>query len=154
MTYFSSKQPGIFNDPFAALDLLFKNELKSTSFFQPFNGHAKFEYPIDVYFDDAFLTFEIPILDGKKEDIKVTKTADSLRIKYTRSNADVKGDVTWVKRGIIKRDFDFSWRITSKFDSEKIQSSFAEGLLTVRIPFAAEQQPQEIEITTDAGDAK
>lgn len=145
--YRSNNYHGIVNDPFfQELNLLFKNGLKTGSGFEPFGDITKVPYPLDSWFNDEFLVFEIPILDGKKEDISITKTSDNLRIKYTRSNKENEDGRTWVKRGIIKRDFDFSWKITSKFDSSQIQSVFENGILSIYIPFAKEAKPEEVPV--------
>ena len=153
--YFSSDLNGILNDPFFKnMELYFKNGLKSNAIFEPFADSTKVSYPMDSWYNDEFLVFEIPILDGKKEDISITKTSDNLRIKYTRSNKENEDGRTWVKRGIIKRDFDFSWKITSKFDSSQIQSVFENGILSIYIPFAKEAKPEEVQVLDTAANWK
>lgn len=145
--YFSNNRHGIFNDPFfQELNLLFKNGLNANSFFEPFGDETKVPYPIDSWLNEEFLVFEIPIIDGKKEDIQITKTSDNLRIKYQRSNKVNDDERSYIKRGIIKRDFDLTWRITSKFNSSEIQSVYENGLLTIYIPIAKEAKPEEIQI--------
>ena len=146
--YFSNNKRGIMNDPFfQELNLLFKNELsRGKSFFEPFGDETKVPYPLDSWFNDEFLVFEIPILDAKREDIQITKTSDKLRIKYTRSNREDESKRTYVKKSVIKRDFDLSWGITSKFDYTGIQSVFENGILTIYVPFAKEAKPEEVPI--------
>lgn len=142
--YYLSTNNAIVADPFfQQLDLLFKNELRSEGKFEPFTDSAKVPYPLDSWFDDEKLVFEIPILDAIKEDIEVTRTSDNLRIKYTRTNKPTDSR-TYVKRGLVKRDFDLSWRITSKFDSSNITSRFENGILSVFIPFASEAKPESV----------
>jgi HSP20 family molecular chaperone IbpA len=147
---------GIANDPFfQELNLLFRNELaRGKSVFEPFGDLTKVPYPLDSWFNDEFLVFEIPILDAKREDIQVTKTSDKLRIKYNRSNREDESKRTYVKRNIIKRDFDFTWQITSKFDHTGIQSVFENGILTIYIPFAKEAKPEEVPILDTASNWK
>lgn len=137
----------LLNDPFfQEFNLLFKNGLKTNGIFEPFADITKVPYPIDAWFNDEFYVFEIPILDAKKEDISITKTSDNLRIKYTRSNKEEDEKRTWVKRSIVRRDFDLSWKIPSKFDHTGIQSVFENGILTIYIPFAKEAIPEQIQI--------
>ena len=144
MTYISNK--GILNDPFfQEFNLLFRNGLKANGIFEPFGDVTKVPYPLDAWFNDEFYVFEIPILDAKKEDIQITKTSDNLRIKYTRSNKEDENR-TWVKRSIVRRDFDLSWKIPSKFDHTGIQSVFENGILTIYIPFAKEAIPEPVQI--------
>lgn len=144
--YLTSDVAGISGDPFfQSLDLFFKNELRSAGRFEPFTDGTKVPYPLDCYFDSDKLVFEIPIPDAIKEDIEVTRTSDNLRIKYTRTNKPEDGR-TYIKRGLVKRDFDLSWRITSKFDSSNITSKFEGGILTIHVPFATESKPEAITI--------
>lgn len=144
MTYISNR--GILDDPFfQEFNLLFRNGLKANGIFEPFGDVTKVPYPLDAWFNDEFYVFEIPILDAKKEDIQITKTSDQLRIKYNRSNKEEENR-TWVKRSIVRRDFDLSWKIPSKFDSSGIQSVFENGILTIYIPFAKEAIPEQVQI--------
>ena len=101
---------------------------------------------MDSWFNEEFWVLEIPIINGKSEDIEITKTADQLRIKFTRSDKETVGERTYVRKGITRKDFDQAWRITSKFDATGIQSVFENGLLTVYIPFAKEAIPEKVPI--------
>ena len=103
-------------------------------------------YPMNSYLTDEFLVFEVPIIKGKPDDVEITKTSDLLRIKYSRTNKEDETGRKYAYRGIIQRDFDFQWRITSKFDSSGIQSVFEDGLLTVYIPVAKEVMPEKVQI--------
>ena len=138
-----STQFGIENDPFFN-DLFFKSGLASR--FQQFNESTKLDYPVDAWYDDQNLVFEIPVLNASKDDIKITKTSDLLRITYKRSNRPDDENRTWVKRSIVKRDFNLEWRITSKFNANEITSTFSNGLLIIQIPFAKEAKPEVVEI--------
>lgn len=132
------------NDPFfEGLDV--KNLLRQHAQFQPF-ASAKVDYPLDSWFNDEYLVFELPILKAKSEDIDITKTVDRLRIKYTRSNKEDDGKKTYVKKGLTLKDFDLTWKIDSRFDAAGIQSVFEGGLLTIYIPFAKKAEPEKVPI--------
>lgn len=144
-TVYYSTDPAILADKFfEGLDI--KNLLKQDSFFQPFRGSSQVDYPLDSWFNEEFLVFEIPVLKAKANDIEITKTADTLRIKFTRSDKESVGKKTYIKKGLALRDFDLQWRITSKFDPSGIQSVFEDGLLTIYIPFAKEAIPEKVPI--------
>jgi len=139
------------NDPAMALDKFFegidvKNLMRQHAFFQPFNQAAKIDYPMDSWFNDEFWCIEIPIVQGKPEDIEITKTSDQLRVKYMRSDKEGIGTRTYVKRGMVRKDFDQAWRLTSKFDSSKISTTFENGLLSIYIPFAKEAIPEKVPV--------
>lgn len=148
----STKQWYYSNDPTLLTDKFFegldiKNLLRQNSFFKPLTEISTSDYyPLDSWYNDEFLVFEIPVLSAKADDIEITKTPDQLRIKFTRSDKESVGERKYVKQGIIRRDFDLVWRITSKFDSSGIQSVFENGLLTIYIPFAKEAKPEKVPI--------
>lgn len=147
------------NDPEIALDKFFegidvKNLMRQHAFFQPFNQAAKVDYPMDSWFNDEFWCIEIPIIQGKAEDIEITKTSDQLRAKYMRSDKESVGQRTYVKKGMVRKDFDQAWRLTSKFDSSKISTSFENGLLSIFIPFAKEAIPEKIPVLDINGNWK
>lgn len=144
-TVYYSTDPALLADRFfEGLDI--KNLLKQHSQFQPFKGSSQVDYPLDSWFNDEFLVFEIPVLKAKTDDIEITKTQDQLRIKYTRSDKESVGQKTYIKKGLALRDFDLVWRITSKFDASGIQSVFEDGLLTIYVPFAKEAIPEKVPI--------
>ena len=128
-------------DPF---DLLFRNALKSTVY-QPFSVNTKLNYPCDIYFNDEFMVFDIPVINGKIEDIKVTKVDGELCVSYHRSDKPTDSG-TYLNRGIVRRNFDFSWKISSKFDLENLHANYQNGLLSIQIPWAKRPLPQEVPI--------
>lgn len=147
--YLLSDKTGIANDPFFQdFNLLFRNAFSTESNFQPFVSKTKVAYPMNAWFNDEHYVIEIPVIKGSGQDIEVTKTPDKLRIKYTKPTSDTPENVTYVCRGIVQRDFDFEWKISSKFDSKNIRSTFENGLLTVYVPFAEETKPEKVEIQT------
>lgn len=146
------------NDPAITLDKFFegidvKNLMRDRAFFQPFQS-AKVDYPMDSWFNDEFWCIEIPIVQGKAEDIEITKTSDQLRVKYMRSDKESVGQRTYVKKGMVRKDFDQAWRLTSKFDSSKISTTFENGLLSIFIPFAKEAIPEKIPVLDVSGNWK
>ena len=143
--FYYSTDPAILADRFfEGLDI--KNLLKQNSLFHPFVNSNQIDYPLDAWFNNEFLVFEIPVLKAKPDDIEITKTQDLLRIKFSRSDKESVGEKTYVKKGLALRDFDLQWRIASKFDSSGIQSVFEDGLLIVYIPFAKEAIPEKVPI--------
>jgi len=146
------------NDPAITLDKFFegidvKNLMRDRAFFQPFQS-AKVDYPMDSWFNDEFWCIEIPIVQGKAEDIEITKTSDQLRVKYMRSDKETVGQRTYVRKGMVRKDFDQAWRLTSKFDSSKISTTFENGLLSIFIPFAKEAIPEKIPVLDVSGNWK
>lgn len=137
---------GYTNDPFSDF-VFFKNGFHPQVAFRALTDmQTKIPYPLDAYLTDEFLVFEIPIVNGKSEDIEITKSSDELRLKYTRSNRSDEQNRKCLKRGMSQRDFDLVWKITNKFDARNIQSVYENGLLSVFIPFAEEQKPEKVQV--------
>lgn len=126
-------------DPF---DILFQNMLQG-------NGYkslqSKPDYPCDIYFNDEFLVFNIPIVGGKVDDIKVIKTDDEIRVSYHRSDK-LPEEVTYLNRSIARRDFELAWKISPKFDLENLHANYQNGLFSIQIPWAAKSLPKEVPV--------
>jgi len=135
------------NDPFfQELSLLVRDAYKVGSDFEPFGESYKTSYPIDVYTTDEFLTFEIPLVGGNSDDVKITKKDNILTIKYIRPTNDLENNRVYVQRKIVRRDFEFQWKISSHFDQTKISSTYENGLLKIDIPRVPESVPEQIPI--------
>lgn len=127
-------------DPF---DILFQNMLRGTGFK---TIQSKIDYPCDIYFNDDVLVFNIPIVGGKAEDIKVIKTDDEVRVSYHRSDKAPEDDITYVSRSVVRRDFELAWKISPKFDLENLQANYQNGLFTIQIPWAKKSLPKEVPV--------
>lgn len=126
-------------DPF---DILFQNMLRGTGY-KPVQ--SKIDYPCDIYFNDEFLVFNIPVVGGKVEDIKVIKTDDEIRVSYHRSDK-VPEDVTYISRSVVRRDFELAWKVSPKFDLENLHANYQNGLFSIQIPWAKKSLPVEVPV--------
>lgn len=139
-----SRRPanGLFLDPF---DLLFKNMLDESATFSPLQS-VNLSYPTDIGFDKHNVYFHIPIVDGNIDDIKVTRTPDELRVEYHRSESEKQSEIKWIHKKVVKRDFNFSWKVSPKWDIEAMETSYKGGLLSITIPFKKEALPVQVQI--------
>ncbi len=146
--YYSNQHNGIFNDPFfREMNLLFKDAFQTDTPFALFSENMKTSYPMDVILTPEFLIFEIPIIRGNIEDINITKSGGNLNIKYTRSKPETdQTDVKVLKRGIIRKDFDFVWKIPHGFDHNNLTSTYEDGLLSINVPRLKEPEPEKIPV--------
>lgn len=127
------------------LSLLFKNAFETSNAFTTLANDTNTGYPVNVSYNEEFLIFEMPVLRGNLNDIEITKTSDELRVKYNRSDKSDDGR-TYIKKGITERDFDLVWKISTKYDTSKISSTYENGLLSIFIPFAQEAKPEKVEV--------
>lgn len=126
-------------DPF---DILFQNMLRGSGY-KPVQ--SKMDYPCDIYLNDEFLVFNIPIVGGNVDDIKLIKTDDEIRVSYHRSDK-LPTDVTFLNRSITRRDFELAWKISPKFDLENLHANYQNGLFSIQIPWASKSLPKEVPI--------
>lgn len=129
------------NLPLNVFDLL----VNSSNRYLPLQDNTKMGYPVDVYHNDEVLVFEIPVVGGNREDLSINVEGELLKISYKKSTVD-RDSYTYIYKGIAKRNFDLSWKVSSKFDLKNLTANFSKGLLTITVPIAEESKPKQIEI--------
>lgn len=131
-------------------DLLWK------SFFDPSSGYRPIKekivsHPCDIQETDEGLRIDIAAVGLDRKDLDIIVDSETLRIAYRKAaaeEAEEKNQYRYFQRSIKKASFDIAWKISSKFDLNKLQASLDKGLLTLDIPFAKENRPKKIEIKT------
>jgi len=126
-------------DPF---DLLWRDLLETQSHFSAIT--QKVTHPVDIYETEAGIRFEIAAVGIDKEDVDILIEGDQLRIKYDKTRP-VDQEAA-IYRGIKKGSFDLSWKISSKFDLNKLGAKLDKGLLTLTIPVAEGKAIKRIEL--------
>ena len=132
MTYFRSNLP----------DLLIKNVLRDADW-SP-HSTIKFDYPVDIFVTTENLIFEYPIVNANTDDIVVELTGNILSVKYHRSNK--QDDVTYIRRGITRKDFEHDWSIDPRFDLENLVCSYKKGIFEIKIPFKESALPKRMKV--------
>lgn len=141
----------MFANDYDAFDLFFNNFLGKTGY-HAVTSNQKLGYPADVYTANDELHIEIPIVEGKVEDIKITTMDNELRVTYQRTEVPPPPpDKTYFYNGITKRDFDLAWKIPPKYNISELDSTFVNGLLAITIPRSSQSYPKQIEIKTVSG---
>ena len=129
---------------FTEADLLFKNVFDSSSTFDSVLN-TKLNYPVDISETDKGLSFEIAVVGLDKKDLTIKTEANTLRISYVKP--EPKGEQPkYIHRGISRRSFDFSFKISARYDVSKVKANMDKGLLTIEVPFSAEAEPKEVKI--------
>ena len=104
----------------------------------------KVTHPVDIYETEAGIRFEIAAVGLDKEDIEILVEGDQLRIKYEKVRPIDQESAIY--RGIKRGSFDLSWKISSKFDLNKLGAKLDKGLLTLTIPVAEGKAVKRIEL--------
>ena len=130
---------------FFPFDLLVKNFFDATNTFIP-AIEAKINHPINIFEDDLGLTFELACTGIPKEAIEIKLEGDLIIFNYDKEKTPESPNRNYIHRGIAKRSFNVGYKVGSKFDLSKAKANFADGLLTVSIPFATEAKPKLLKI--------
>ncbi len=127
-------------------DLLFRNFFDTNTHFIP-AIEAKLQYPINIFEDDLGLTFELACTGIPKEAIEIQLGGDMIQFNYDKEKTPDVQNRKYITRGIAKRSFNLGYKVGVKFDLSKAKANFADGLLTVSVPFAKEAKPKLLKIS-------
>jgi len=132
-----------FHERLFPTDLLFKNFFETDSNFQSHIDN-KPNYPCDLFTTDEGLGIEIAAVGLDKKDIKIETAENQIKISYNKT--DEEQSVDYIHRGIARRSFNLGWKISPKFNLNKVKADMDQGLLTIFIPIADEAKPKAITI--------
>ena len=126
-------------------DLLFRNFFKADGSFQPTTFDNKQPHPLDIFYDEAGLHFEIACTGLTKEDIQLEIDGDLLKITYDKPKEEE--DYTgYIYKGLAKRSFNLGYKVAAKFELEKLTAEMKNGLLHIFVPIAESKKPKTIKI--------
>jgi|TARA_B110000483_G_C17735307_1_gene366371 HSP20 family molecular chaperone IbpA len=129
-------------------DLLFRNLFKADGVFQPTTFENKQPHPLDIYYDDKGLHFEVACTGLSKKDIQLEIDGDLLQIIYDKPNDDLSEDTYagYIYKGLSKRSFNLGYKVAAKFELEQLEAEMKDGLLHLFIPIAESKKPKSIKI--------
>jgi HSP20 family protein len=124
-------------DPFRELDQLAQQLMSG--------GRSPRSFPMDAYRrgDDFFVHLDLPGVDPSSIDITVEGA--NITISAERRFNQQEGDDILVSerpQGRFSRDL----RVGTRIDSEGIEAGYDGGVLTLRLPVAAEAKPRRVEV--------
>ena len=82
----------------------------------------------------------------KKEDIKISVSGDSLSIEGKSKEEKEEKDKKYFLRTLQSCSYSQSFNLPTVVDSEKVEASFEDGVITVKLPKAKESETKTIEI--------
>jgi HSP20 family protein len=128
---------GISYDPFREFDQLAQQLLSG--------GRSPRSFPMDAYKrgDDFFVHLDLPGVDPGSIDITVE--GPDVTISAERRFAQQQDDEILVSerpQGRFSRDL----RVGRQVDTDAIEASYDDGVLTLRLPVAAEAKPRRVEV--------
>ena len=142
MTHVNLFDPG-FASP---LDVLVKNFFDKDAIFDKPSRQAV-THPIDVFEDHNGLTFEVACVGLDKKDVNISIEGDILKVSHKKGEQQQSTeDKRYYHTGVRKSSFDFGWKIARRFNLSKANAEMHNGLLRIRIPYAAEAKPKTLTI--------
>ena len=132
--------------PFSPVDVFLKNHFDAKTDYSSVNDN-KINYPLDLIQSDEGLHLQLACVGAEIEDISITTTLDTLRIKYDKPK--IGEDVNYIIRSIAQRSFDLGYKISAKYDLDKLEAKLSKGILSIRIPYKESQQPKSIKIKSE-----
>ena len=125
-------------------DILFHN------FFFPSSGFGsaattKQPHPLNIFYDETGLHFEVACTGLTKNDVKLDIEDDILKISYDKPENPFLHPGT-IHRGLSKKSFNLGYKISSKYDLSKADGKLENGLLEIFIPITEKAKPKTIKI--------
>ena len=125
-------------------DILFRNFFNTEDQFAPaFN--SKQPHPLNIYYNDEGLHFEVACTGLTKEDISISVEGDLLKISYKKPEGELDFS-GYIYHGLSKKSFDLGYKISPKFNLTKVNAEMENGLLKLQIPVSEESKPKTIKI--------
>ena len=125
------------------IDILIKDFFNSDTEFRPAD-QTKINHPVDIYEANDGLNIDIACVGLTKKDIEITVEGDILKVEYNRDKS--KKDESYVHRNIAKRSFNLGWRISRRFDLNKLDAKLELGLLQLSAPLTEDNKPKTVTI--------
>tara|TARA_R110000803_G_scaffold96210_2_gene164316 strand:- start:1598 stop:2014 length:417 start_codon:yes stop_codon:yes gene_type:complete len=125
-------------------DILFRNFFNSEDQFAP-ALNSKQPHPLNIFYNEDGLHFEVACTGLTKGDIDIIVEGDLLKISYKKpqEELDLSG---YIYHGLSKKSFDIGYKISPKFNLNKIGAEMENGLLTLHIPISEESASKTIKI--------
>ena len=125
-------------------DILVRNFLQSQGHFRPLQ-ESKVPHPVDIYETENGIGIDIACTGIGKEDIEIQIQGNVLRVVYEKPKSDELNS-NFIHKGIAKRAFNLGWKIDSKFNLNKAEANFENGLLKITIPYSKGSELKTLKI--------
>jgi HSP20 family protein len=126
-------------------DILFKNFFNAEGKFQPTTFDNKQPHPLDIFYDDDGLNFEIACTGLSKKDLNISVDGDLLSIDYNKPSEE-EVLTGYIYKGLAKRSFKLGYKIAPKFNLSKIEAKMENGLLHLFIPTSEGKKQKTVTI--------
>ena len=126
-------------------DILFRNFFKADEAFAP-ALNSKQPHPLNIFYDDQGLHFEIACTGLTKKDIKIDIEGNELKIHYLKTEPEEPLSEGYIYHGLSKKSFSLGYKIAPKFDIDLTDAKLEHGLLNIFIPLVEEAKKKIVKI--------
>lgn len=102
--------------------------------------------PVDIHESDDAYTLVADLPGMKKEDITVSIVEDRVTLKGIRKREERHEEKGYRRYERAEGAFERSFRINGGVDNARVEATFENGVLTVRLPKPEETKPRQIEV--------
>ena len=128
-----------------ALDRVFDDVMRDS--FRGFASPQIFGNGLEVHATNDKLALELDLPGVKAQDISVEIEGDALRIRGERKG---RHDETGKRSGV----FSWAYQLPNGYDTDAMQASLEDGILTVEIPRHPKAMARKVPILTNTAEAK
>jgi HSP20 family molecular chaperone IbpA len=126
-------------------DILFRNFFDRDLGYLP-AAQTKIAHPLDIYYNDEGLFFEVACTGLSKKDIDINIEGQEISISYQKPKKEENLPGGYIYNGISKKSFRFGYKIVSKYNLSQASADMENGLLKIQVPIAEESKPQVLKI--------
>ncbi|RMG55892.1 MAG: Hsp20/alpha crystallin family protein [Acidobacteria bacterium] len=109
-------------------------------------GHPTMELAVDIYEEPDAILIEADLPGLTRDEVKVSVEDNVLTIEGERKleHEDKKENYRRIERsyGLFSRSFTLPWSV----DADKVEATFKDGVLRIRLPKREEARPKQIEV--------
>ena len=111
-------------------------------------------FPVDVYETDDEVTVKASLPGVQPDDVEISVTGNKLTIKGKSSEESEETGSTYHRQELRRGAFYRALRLPSRVDADQADATFENGVLSLRLPKAADVRPKVIEVKAKTGKAK
>ena len=101
---------------------------------------------VDIHETEDAYTLVADLPGMKKEDLTVSIVEDRVTIKGSRKREETHEEKGYRRYERAEGSFERSFRINGGVDAAKVEATFENGVLTVRLPKPEETKPRQVEV--------
>lgn len=102
--------------------------------------------PVDIHESEDAYTLVADLPGMKKEDISINIVEDRVTLKGSRKREERHEEKGYRRYERAEGTFERSFRINGGVDASKVEATFENGVLTVKLPKPEETKPRQIEV--------